>query len=238
MRHELPLIALFAALTACSGGTPDGARIERARAEAQEQAGYAAELDVLLSEGARAHRWREEHARWASMKAARIEEISAEREKEIIEVLAEHPALLEQLLELRRSGALAPPDRLPPALELIEEKNRLGLRNASGSQMRVEASQLIANASGYPLGHCGFEFFVSRGQRNFGPDIAPGATVYLRVSPAWYCRHGDKKMPLEVVIWRGDTLVWITETRVPDLLHLPPESVEEALRRAEQDRRR
>jgi hypothetical protein len=237
MKHALPVTVLLAALTACSGQTPDGARIERMRAAAAEQAGFAAELDPLLSEATRARRWREEQARWAAMKAATAAELATQRENAIVKVMAERQGLLAQLLELRRSGALAPAGKLPPALELIQEENRLGLRNATGKPLNVQASQLIANASGYPLGHCGFEIYDAQGKRRFDDAIAPQTTVYLRISPAWYCRD-EKKTTLEAVVWRDEQLVWITETRVHELLNLPPESVEEVLRRAAQARHR
>jgi hypothetical protein len=190
---------------------------------------WIAGLDAELADTGRAQRWREDQGRWSTMKQEYVAGRMAERSKEIAASLANNPDMIRRLLTLRSRGAIGAEGALPTMLEITAiGDSTVELRNVSREPVHVTAWRAMSGANGKLVTRCELQARDANHDKVFDPQIAPGES--LRFGADWpVCNHIKNGSPLEFEIRHGEQLVWVSGSRLPALLQVPADAVEEVL---------
>jgi hypothetical protein len=220
----LPAVALIA----CAEKS-DTAAVPYLEQHVEEVPQWIADFDAGLADTGRAQRWREDQRRWSKMKQEYLAGLMAKRSKEIAASLANNPDIIRRLLSLRSRGAIGAEGVVPTMLEITPiSDSTLEMRNVSHQPLHVTAWRTMGGAKGNLVTRCQLQARDADQNDVFDPQIAPGESVrYVAEWPV--CNHVKKGSPLEFEIRRGKQLDWVSESRLPALLQVPADAVEEVL---------
>jgi hypothetical protein len=224
MLTALPALALMA----CAK-KPDTAAVPYFEQHIEEVPQWIADLDAELADTGRAQRWREDQRRWSAMKKEYVDGLMAKRSKEIAASLANNSDIIRRLQSLRSRGAIGAEGAVPTMLEITPiSDSTVELRNVSSQPLHINAWRTMGGANGKLVTRCELQARDAAHNNVFDPQIAPGESV--RFGAYWpVCNHVKKGSPLEFEIRRGEELVWVSGSRLPALLQVPGDAVEEVL---------
>jgi hypothetical protein len=138
--------------------------------------------------------------------------------------------LLLTLAELRRRGAIGVDGEAPMWLRVNSLGPSVDLVNASNERLVVKSWRVFGQRSGAQL--CEMIAHDARSSRIEDPELAPGQKMNYRNDTRRPCFEGADENLLAFEIRRDGVLVWVTRSRLPELLGVGDNEVDGLLDRA------
>jgi len=228
------VLVVIAVLAGCARGR-DVEEVDPAhRVDDAVVASVTAGYEAQLADTGRAQRWREEHQRWAEKKSAiNGEPVAANPEHaaapapELIRGQEGNRRLVLNVAQLRHRGAIGDDGEVPAWLRVASFGPTLDVSNAGSEPLVVNVWRLFGRGSSLRL--CEMIAHDAKSSSIPRPELAPGQKLNYRNDTPRPCHNGSDENLLAFEIRRGDELVWLTRSRLPELLGVRADEVDALL---------
>jgi hypothetical protein len=230
-------LGLIALLSGCERSPePEEVRVAERHAEANQIEAATATLDYQLEDTGRAERWREELRQWAEQKRAlrAVPAMDAEAagfvetsEAKLVRVEDSYKHFITGVANLRKRGAIGLDGDIPGWLTVTSYGVSIDIRNQSDETIVVNAWRTFVDRPGVYL--CEMIAHNARSSWIKKPELAPGQKLNYRNGTGGLCITGTDQNLLAFEIRRDDELLWVTRSRLPDLLGVRAEKIDALL---------